>query len=252
MPIAPLRPRAAVRVLTGFLLGLLSAVAAASQPATTDRDVLMALYDTTDGPNWARNDNWESDRPLDEWDSVGTDPSGQVTRLELWATGLHGPLPAELGNLTRLRGLYVSRNRLTGPSPAELGKLASLSELGLHTNALEGPIPAELGDLASLQALTLNDNELTGRIPVELARLTTLEYLAAHENRLTGPIPAELAALTRLRRLSLYENALTGSTPAELGVLPRLGGAASRGQQIDWVDSGRAGKAREPSRVSPE
>ena len=78
MPIAPLRPRAAVRVLTGFLLGLLSAVAAASQPATTDRDVLMALYDTTDGPNWARNDNWESDRPLDEWDSVGTDPSGQV------------------------------------------------------------------------------------------------------------------------------------------------------------------------------
>ena len=86
VPAAPLRRRHAVRVLAGCLLGLLAAGGAASQPATTDRDALMALYDAANGPNWARNENWGSDRPLDEWDGVGTDPTSRR------AGGLDQPL----------------------------------------------------------------------------------------------------------------------------------------------------------------
>ena len=179
VPAAPLRRRHAVRVLAGCLLGLLAAGGAASQPATTDRDALMALYDAANGPNWARNENWGSDRPLDEWDGVGTDPiSGRVDFLYLAVNGLRGPIPAELGTLTGLDYLDLSWNSLTGPIPPELGNLTNLSELALGVNHLTGPMPAELGALVRLRALSLWSNELTGRIPAELGRLTNLQSLS--------------------------------------------------------------------------
>ena len=32
----------------------------------TDREALVALYNATEGENWANNENWLSDVPLDE------------------------------------------------------------------------------------------------------------------------------------------------------------------------------------------
>ncbi len=46
--------------------------------AETDREVLVALYNATDGPNWVDNDNWLSDAPLDEWFGVTTYHDGRV------------------------------------------------------------------------------------------------------------------------------------------------------------------------------
>ena len=46
-----------------------------------DREALVALYNATDGPNWANNDNWLSDRSLGEWHGVRTDANGRVMRL---------------------------------------------------------------------------------------------------------------------------------------------------------------------------
>ena len=49
----------------------------------SDRDILIALYETTDGPNWLNSDNWLTDAPLGEWYGVDTDASGRVVRLDL-------------------------------------------------------------------------------------------------------------------------------------------------------------------------
>ena len=45
-----------------------------------------------------------------------------------------GPIPAELGNLTKLEHLDLARNALTGSIPPELGNLANLTELWLQGN----------------------------------------------------------------------------------------------------------------------
>ena len=198
-----------------------------------DRAVLAALHAATEGPNWADDENWLGDGPLEEWRGVETDAFGRVVRLDLggrrdgetgeWVShGLRGPIPPELGSLSGLTSLNLRANVLEGPIPPELANLADLEELWLDGNALEGPIPPELGSLAGLRELSLSANALEGPIPPELGNLAGLEGLWLDGNTLEGPIPPELGSLTHLRGLSLSGNALTGPVPSELGGLRRL------------------------------
>ena len=209
--------------------------ASASPSAATmsDRDILIALYNATDGPNWVDSENWLTDAPTGEWYGVDTDASGRVVGLDLageldratqeWAThGLTGSIPPELGGLGDLETLSLARNGLTGSIPPELGGLASLETLSLGRNDLTGSIPPGLGELAGLKTLSLRWNELTGSIPPELGGLANLEVLSLAVNDLTGSIPPELGRLGSLKTLSLGWNGLSGSIPPELGGLASL------------------------------
>ena len=98
-----------------------------------DRHALLALYDSTDGPNWTKNTNWATDKPLNQWRGVQTDDNGAVTALYLAGNGLHGPIPHALTNLTHLQTLELSANVLTGCIPTPLHDIPNndLSKLGL-------------------------------------------------------------------------------------------------------------------------
>ena len=80
---------------------------AASGSAQTDREALVALYNTTDGENWNTSYNWLSDAPLGEWEGVTTNRDGRVTNLDLGGYFLNGEIPAELGSLSKLQGLRL-------------------------------------------------------------------------------------------------------------------------------------------------
>ena len=107
---------------------------AASGSAETDREALVALYNATDGENWTFSDSWLSDAPLGEWEYVTTNDDGRVTELDLNFNGLSGEIPAELGSLSNLRGLYLPRSGLSGCVPSSLA--ASL--LGFDYSNLGG------------------------------------------------------------------------------------------------------------------
>ena len=115
--------------------------------AASDRAALTALYRTTGGAAWYHSSRWSTDRPLDEWYGVTTNPEGRVTALTLDRNGLSGPIPPELGDLAALRELGLDRNDLSGPIPRGLGRLAALEVLSLAVNGLSGSIPPELGNL---------------------------------------------------------------------------------------------------------
>ena len=187
-----------------------------------DRDVLVALYNATDGPNWANNSKWLSDAPIKEWYGISTDASERVTRLNLIDNQLSNSIPQELVNLANLQQLNLSANQLGGPIPVELGNLTKLEQLNLWNNRLAGEIPQELGNLANLHYLDLSANQLSGPIPVELGNLTKLRLLLLWGNRLAGEIPQELGNLANLRELFLFANLLGGPIPAELGNLTKL------------------------------
>ena len=188
----------------------------------TERDVLTALYTSTDGPGWTNRSGWLSDVPLERWHGVDVDAQGRVSLLFLVGNNLSGEIPPELGGLSNLTRLFLGSNDLTGEIPPELGGLSSLQTLYLGSNALTGEIPPELGGLSSLQTLYLTSNALTGEIPPELGGLSNLTRLFLRLNDLTGEIPPELGGLSSLQTLDLGSNALTREIPPELGGLSNL------------------------------
>lgn len=197
----------------------------------TDREVLVAFYHATGGPNWGEEisgvnygpKNWLSDLPLDQWDGVTTDATGAVIGLSIQSSlaGLNGEIPPELGQLAKLEFLLLRQNPgLKGKIPPELGQLETLARLRLDKNALTGTIPSELGQLKNLQGLYLGKNRLTGNIPSELGQLSNLGVLSLPHNRLSGSIPTELTQLHKLKILDLSYNRLTGTVPPGLVQLP--------------------------------
>ncbi len=171
-----------------------------------DRDILVALYNATDGPNWFNDTNWLTDAPLGDWHGVRTDAVGRVTELNLAENGLSGSIPSDLGQLARLDWLDLADNHLSGPIPADLGRLANLVTLLLDHNELTGSIPRSFGDLANVFQMNLANNELSGTIPAELGGMVNLEYAQLQGNDLTGTIPSELGNLTELVELFLGGN----------------------------------------------
>ena len=114
------------------------AVEARAQDLASDRQALIALYNATDGENWANNENWLSDEPLDTWFGVIVS-EGRVRQLHLFGNRLTGAIPGEIGSLDALVNLTLGGNQLTGVIPAEMGSLAALKTLNLAFNHLTGP-----------------------------------------------------------------------------------------------------------------
>ncbi|CAN0380427.1 unnamed protein product, partial [Discosporangium mesarthrocarpum] len=56
-----------------------------------DRDALLALYRSTGGASWARNQGWVSNAPdLGEWYGVESNEEGRVVKLKLTRNNLRG------------------------------------------------------------------------------------------------------------------------------------------------------------------
>ena len=156
-----------------------------NQLMSPHRAVLIAIYNSTGGPQWKSGQRWLTDVPIGGWEGVTIDANGMVTELDLGQFGLSGEIPPDIGDLTGLRVLNLSRNDLTGEIPPEIGQLSTLEALVLSRNQLTGEIPPEIGQLSNLENLGLYQNRLTGEIPAWLDDLP-LRYLSLGGNQLTG------------------------------------------------------------------
>jgi len=183
---------------------------------------LIVLYNTTDGPYWKNNENWLSDKPLNEWYGITTDAEGRVSEIDLGQNWLLGPIPAELAQLQNLQRLNLGWGHLSGTIPSEIGLLANLTHLNLVGNKLTGRIPQELGLLPNLIELNLHSNRLIEEIPPSLTSSRSLTHLNISSNQISGNIPREFAAHSRFEVLDLSNNQLTGKIPREIEQLRNL------------------------------
>ena len=192
--------------------------------------------------------DWRVDVGPEKWRGVTMD-RGRVVKLELRSVGLTGAVPAEIGQLTSLRGCTSRQSAdelaggdraarvagAVGPRRQSADELAGgdraahvAGELDLDGNQLTS-LPAEIGQLTSLRELDLGGNQLTS-LPAEIGQLTSLEKLDLDGNQLTS-VPAEIGQLTSLEQLGLDSNQLT-SLPAEIGQLTSLRVLSLGGNQL--------------------
>ena len=218
--------------------------------SNTERDALLALYDSTNGDNWtnttAGNQPWDINIPVCDCYGV-TVADGRVTQLILSNnnlsgfispevdklvnlkilrmdnhSNLSGIIPAELGALTNLEILSINRCNLEGNIPPELGALTSLTYLGLGANDLSGSIPEELGDLSKLIIIRLGSNNLSGTIPSTFGQLISLTDLSINDNQLSGSIPPELVGMVNIKEIFAKNNNLSGEIPSNFGNFSKL------------------------------
>ncbi len=115
----------------------------------SERDALIAIYNSLGGPNWTHNDNWLGPEGTEgQWYGVSlNEDDTHVVGLQLSNNCLSEAIPAEIGNLTYLSGCYLDNNSIEGNIPLEIGNLQNLISLFLEGNSMKGEVPNEIADL---------------------------------------------------------------------------------------------------------
>jgi len=195
----------------------------------SERQALLALFNSTQGESWKNTEGWlagggKFGEPGTECDWKGVacnEDESHIIGLSLSSVELNGPLPQSISNLQKLKTLDLSFNRLTGELPAGLFSLKYLETLNLSQNRFRGSIPLTKVVLRNLRSLYLGGNYLRGTIS-GLGRFPALVELDLSTNRFQGPLPGSIRFLTNLEVLSLQGNMLSGEVPAEIGELRSL------------------------------
>ncbi|URE45028.1 Peptidase family M49 [Musa troglodytarum] len=182
-----------------------------------DKAALLAFKNTLTLQSQRALPNWNETTGVCEFVNVTCDRrhGRYVVCLELGSRLHSGHLSPVLANLTRLRRLDLSDNKLSGHIPREFSSLRRLELLDLSSNYLSGVIPPSLACLTSLGYLNLARNYFSGQIPASIFyNCTSLRAIDLSENDLSGQIPSAAGmGLPALSDLYLYRNYFTGRLP---------------------------------------
>lgn len=238
-----------------LLLGLGKITQVHAQAANVqDSLALVALYDSTGGPNWYNNSGWLKG-PVSSWYGISLGANGRVDSIELADNDLKGIIPSSIGNLVYLVFLDLGgigadlksppfgynangdtypdikvmyelsggpRESLSGTIPSAIGNLTRLKYLNLGGNGLNGNIPPSVGNLVNLTFLNLGVNGFSGEIPSSFGNLVNLKELYLEDNDCSGDLPSSLGNLDSLKVLVMPRNHFSGNVPSSLGNISGL------------------------------
>ncbi|KAF8648272.1 hypothetical protein HU200_064848 [Digitaria exilis] len=127
-----------------------------------------------------------------------------------------GEIPDTMSQLSQLRLLDLSSNRLNGTIPIWVWRLRNLEMLYLNDNSLCGQITGPI-EAMNLTKINIAKNQIKGQIPKDFGKLKKLTLLLLHDNHLSGLIPKGIALLPMLRVMKLSRNFLYGGLPHKMG-----------------------------------
>ncbi|XP_072994460.1 protein MALE DISCOVERER 2-like isoform X2 [Typha latifolia] len=189
-------------------------------------------------------ENWDPrDSNPCNWNGVHCDDD-KVVMLNLNEQSLVGTLAPELGKVSQLRALLLSKNNFAGLIPKEIGRLAMLEILDLRNNNLGGVIPVELGEMQSLKHLLVCNNNFDAGTPwtgepnmhtdlkYELDRSCKLDAESGSLNRKVGYCLWQ-GGLQKLKMVSSIALLLKGNMQQVFGTLSLFRFKAGPSSELD-------------------
>lgn len=104
-----------------------------------ERAVLVRMYLSTGGHNWANNNKWLSSENHCSWHGVTCSSDFSVTVVDLENNGLVGPFPQDVGILSNLDSLNMHFNSLTGLIPNDVCEQTIIDELRIYGDGANCP-----------------------------------------------------------------------------------------------------------------
>jgi hypothetical protein len=235
-----------------MLTATLVAASLAMAQSPSPREALEALYHSTNGDDWHRNDGWlDEEVHWCDWHGVRCQYRSSIDddiiwSLELPNNNLTGELPGSLLFEHVFWHLDLSNNDIGG----QLERIpASPGEIDLSNNRLSGNLPTEKSQQAGRTGdvffgppsfnwhLNLAGNDFEGDVP---STWTRVNWMDLSDNRLEGMPTSLLEGERHPAYLNLAGNRFSGPLPAsitETRLLPRNGGTRwGGGLNLCWND----------------
>ena len=187
-----------------------------AEPLMNKQDSLaiVAFYHSMKCAEWKGGFHWDL-KDTDTWGGLTVEYDAEkneyrVVKIEVPVAEEYLPegysLPAELGDLTALRELYVwGDHRMAGGIPPEifncplevLWLVGRYGKSDPYPKGFNGTIPKEIGKVGkTLKWLCISNTNIGGDIPEEITALQNLEgYADLSSNEFTGKVPLCLREL---------------------------------------------------------
>ena len=186
----------------------MASVKVVCKPKESFKEALIKLYQSTNGDNWRRKDNWCSDLPITQWYGIVNNIGNQYT-INLNGNNLTGKINQTFPDDVKI-SLSVNDNQLTSLNVSGCTALTSLSCSNNQLTALS------VSGCTSLTDLSCYANRLTS---LNISGCTALWWLSCHNNFLTSmSIPGYIT----LTELYCYANQITYLSVSGCSALTRL------------------------------
>jgi hypothetical protein len=193
---------------------------------SNEYNYLQTLYNSTGGPYWTNNRNWDFRDPalynpcLQSWYGINvTYPNSSslcnVLDLGLGWNNLTNLVPSPVSNFQYMEKFHLDNNWLQGPLPIFRNN-SKLININMKRNNLHGTISNEMFDTEAytvVYAIRLSNNFLNGSVPTNFFNFTNIRKLDLGFNDLTGTIPELISNWKDMTGLGLSSNYFHGSLP---------------------------------------
>jgi len=176
-----------------------------------EKEILIKLFQATNGNNWKKKDGWEdANSDVCSWYGISCKEGSTVESIHLGSNHLVGSIPKEIFGLQNLKSMWLYSNpvKFSFDGIGQATKLRSLRLDSTKLQSLKG-----LGGGLSLVEVDVGFNQLSGSIPAGIQNLVNLDTFDGSVNSFTGPVP-DFSNLRKLGAIRLGDNQLTGSLPS--------------------------------------
>ncbi|XP_068716350.1 putative leucine-rich repeat-containing protein DDB_G0281931 [Montipora foliosa] len=184
-----------------------------------EREVLLDIYNSTNGQEWYERRGWLSstnDTSHCSWYGITCHGNtAHIKTIVLAYNNLNGFLPSNIWKIRNLFSLCTPGNpSLRGTiSDFLFANMSNLLTVSFNAASISGNIPEGIVKMKNLQnflGCIMNGDGFTGHLPRNIGNMTELRLLCLGGNNLTGQIPKSISRLKKLRYLDL------GITPGQM------------------------------------